>query len=156
ACALPPESRLTFATAVEPLLGARAERTAPHTFRVFLDGALLFESQSEANVLGESLAWHGVELPRGGGRRAEPRFEVEGPLARSAILAPSVGPSAPGTYAARPFEASRPNLVVFLADTFRADNLTVYGGTLGLTPELDRFAAAARVFPETWSTSTHT
>jgi arylsulfatase A-like enzyme len=45
---------------------------------------------------------------------------------------------------------------VFLADTFRADNLAAYGGLAGLTPEIDRFAAGARTFARAWSTGTHT
>ncbi len=157
AVTLPPDSRLRFATAVEPLFGARETRMAPHTFRLRLDGALIFERLATVEALGETLQWHAVELPRGGVRAARLEFEVEGPLALTSILAPSVVPREFGTYGSRPdAETRRPDLVVFLADTFRADNLAAYGSPRGLTPEIDRFAAEARTFAQAWSTGTHT
>jgi hypothetical protein len=93
---LAPDAKLSFATGVEPLFGARAERTAPQVFRVFLDGALLLEYRAEVDMLGESLVWHSLELPHGGVQRAELRFEVAGPLALTSILAPEIGPRAGG------------------------------------------------------------
>jgi len=155
---LPPEARLSFATSIEPLYGARELRQAEHVFRVRLDGALVFEERVTPDVLGESLRWHALELPRGGVQKARLELEVEGPLALSAFLAPSVGPSAFGTYGARPFarDPARRDVVVFLADTFRADNLSAYGSPLELTPEIDRFAADARVFAHAYAPSTHT
>ena len=159
ALALPPDSRLVFATSLEPLFGARELRTAPSVFRVRLDGALVFEQRVEPDVLGEALAWHAIDLPHGGVRRARLTLEVEGPLALSTFLAPTVGPRELGRPGARPFAgaaAARPDLIVFLADTFRADNLAAYGSALALTPEIDRFASEARVFTHAWSTSTHT
>jgi len=152
---LPPDARLTFATALEPLLGRREERTAPRTFRLRLDGAPVFEQRVEPGPLGESLLWHTLELPRGGVKRARLELEVEGPLALSSFLAPVIGPRVTGQPGARP-QATRPDLVVFLADTFRADNLAAYGSTLELTPEIDAFARTARVYAHAWSVSTHT
>ena len=55
---------------------------------------------------------------------------------------------------AEPPGAAR-DLVLFVADTFRADNMAAYGGR-GETPNLDRLAAEGRTFPRTWSTSTYT
>ncbi len=158
ALTIPPGSRLRFGTAVEPLLGTPAERGAAHTFRVRLDGALLFEHSVAVDpVLGEALVWHALDLPRGGVQKARLELEVEGPLALTSFLAPNLGPNAFGSYGARPFEQEgKRDLVVFLADTFRADNLAAYGSTLGLTPEIDRFAAEARTFARAWSVSTHT
>ena len=153
---IPPEARLVFATAVEPLFGARELRTAAHTFRLWLDGALIFEHRLQPDLLGEAIQWHAVELPRGGVQRARLEFGVEGPLALTSILAPRIGPCECGSYAARPFEDARPDLVVFLADTFRADNLAAYGGPPALTPEIDRFAGESRTFARAWSTGTHT
>lgn len=51
----------------------------------------------------------------------------------SALLA-GCGPSQP------------PNVVLVVADTLRADKLGCYGSELGLTPYIDRFAAASSVF----------
>jgi len=154
--ALPPASSLRFATAVEAALGGRAARREARIFRVRLDGALVFEFEQQGNVLGESIVRHEVELPRGGVPRARLSFETEGAFALTSFLGPTVGPSAIGRYGERPWREERPDLVVFLADTFRADNLTAYGGPSGLTPNLDRLAAEGRTFLRAWSTSTHT
>lgn len=158
ALTIPPNARLRFATAVEPLLAERGARTAPHTFRVRLDGATVFEHVLAVGELGEALEWHALDLPRGGVQKARLDFEVEGPLALTSFLAPRIGPREFGTYAARPPElgAPRRDMVVFLADTFRADGLAAYGSELGLTPEIDRFASESRTFTHAWSTSTHT
>jgi arylsulfatase A-like enzyme len=43
--------------------------------------------------------------------------------------------------------------VLFLADTFRADNLAFYGGTAGVTPELDAFARTCVRFRRAWAPS---
>lgn len=40
----------------------------------------------------------------------------------------------------------RPNVLIYMVDTLRADRLGVYGSHRGLTPEIDRFAQAAVVF----------
>jgi arylsulfatase A-like enzyme len=156
---IPDGSRLAFGLALEPVLGAKEQRLAARTFRVRLDGVTVFERALAGDLLGEALEWHAVDLPRGGVRSARLAFEVEGPLALSAFLAPRIGPRETGTYGARPWSADgggRPDLVLFLADTFRADNLEAYGGAPGLTPEIDRLAREARVFERAWSTSTHT
>ncbi len=158
ALSIPPESRLRFGTAVEPIVAERGARTAPHTFRVRLDGATVFERVLAVGELGEAIEWHAIDLPRGGVKKARLDFEVEGPPALSSFLAPRLGPREFGTYAARPpaLGERRRDLIVFLADTFRADNLAAYGNTLGLTPEIDRFASESRTFTRAWSTSTHT
>src|SRR5512135_1660400 len=38
------------------------------------------------------------------------------------------------------------NIILFMSDTFRYDNLSCYGPTLVKTPHLDRFAERANVF----------
>ncbi|HBL30282.1 MAG TPA: hypothetical protein DD490_25900, partial [Acidobacteria bacterium] len=55
-----------------------------------------------------------------------------------------------------PGRAEGRNLVVILVDTLRADRLGSYGATKGLTPRLDRFAAASTRFaqlraPTSWT-----
>jgi len=152
----PTESVLRFGLSLEPLLGTRAGRMAAHTFRVELDGALLLEHTLSGDVLGEAASWHEVALPSGGVRKAEFTFSVSGPPALVSVVEPVFAPRDSGRPAARPWDEARPDLVVFLADTFRADNLAAYGSTLELTPEIDRFAAEARVFARAWTTSTHT
>jgi arylsulfatase A-like enzyme len=148
--ALPPNSVLHLATLSTAVLGERAARMATQRFVVELDGAVLLEHDQENPIVGESVAWHRIELPHGGVQRAHLTFRVEGPFAATSILAPVLRP-------AEPERDGRQNVLVFLADTFRADNLAATGGTIaGLTPALDAFASEARVFERALSVSTHT
>ncbi len=71
---------------------------------------------------------------------------VEGDVETSAFLEPAIGPAEVGTYDGRPWGKNRPNVVLFLADTFRADNMAVYGGSPGLTPNLDRLVERSLTF----------
>ena len=100
---------------------------------------------------GDFIAQH-----RAGVERARMSFEVEGNLAYSSFLCPQVGPAQTGDRGARPWATGRPDIVIFLADTFRADNMETYGGKLDLTPNLDRFAKSSRRFLRAWSPSTNT
>jgi arylsulfatase A-like enzyme len=45
-------------------------------------------------------------------------------------------------------EGARPNVLLLVVDTLRSDHLGSYGSDLGLTPHLDRFAAASVVFED--------
>ena len=155
-CDLPAGSSLRFSTAA---VGFRGDATEGPTlvFRVRLNGEVWADFEQEvspqANAVFRNLAL--PEEHRRGLRDARLRFEVLGQAAQSAFLTPTVGPAEIGTYGARPWE-TRPDLVVFLADTFRADNLACYGGDPRLTPNLDRFAAGSVRFQRAWSTSTWT
>ena len=141
---------LSFGTCVEQALAPPGDSRA--VFRVYVDGERVFEHEQEAGSAG-SLVRHGLRLPD------EPRpsriaFEVDGPFAYTSFLAPILSTAegdGPGAEA-----PARPDLVVFLADTFRADNLTVYGGNHGVTPNIDRFASEGLVFRRAWSVSTST
>jgi hypothetical protein len=145
-----PARVLRFATA-----GRAASASAvPVAFRVALNGKPLFETTRRLASLA-SCEWHAVPLPEAGAGGARLEFSVEGPPAVTAFFSPRVGPRDVGTYAARPFER-RPDVVLFLADTFRADNMATYGGVDGLTPGLDRFADECVVFERAWSPSSWT
>jgi arylsulfatase A-like enzyme len=50
----------------------------------------------------------------------------------------------------------RPNIVIFLADTLRADHLGLYGHPRDTSPRLDAFAREAISFEEAWSVSSWT
>jgi len=71
------------------------------------------------------------------------------------LVSPLVGPRTLGTPEARPWPDARPDLVLFLADTFRADLLTMNGGD-GDTPALDALAQRSLRFHAARSTSTWT
>lgn len=53
----------------------------------------------------------------------------------------------------REVAAPRPNVLLIVVDTLRADRLDSFGGTLGLTPNLDALAADSLRFTEYWATS---
>jgi len=144
-CDLPPASALRFR-----LAGTRwDEALDPVTYRVRLDGELLFE---ERRVLDRDRAatTHTLPLPPEGRAGALLEFSVEGRGATTAFLVPVVGP--------RELDAppARPDLVLFIADTFRADNLALHGGAPDLTPALDALAARSLRFLEARSPATST
>ena len=165
---VPPNSTLRFATCIEPaVVDLKQPGTTPARFRVELDGQPIFSSDVH-DLATDTLRHHAVPLPKEGRRGARLTFTVEGGAAFATFLAPVVGPSVIGTYDDRAAlddtagsdaegqTERRPDLIVFLADTFRADNLAAYGRTDGLTPYLDRFAEANRVYPRMWSVGTYT
>ncbi len=165
---IPPASTLRFATCVEPALWLDEGPAPRFDYRLHLNGELLFEhsqSYSERSQRGEgsarlptagSYVWHQVPLPQDGLDQARLRFEVSGSLAYTSFFTPTLGPARVGRPGQRPWGDSRADIVVFLADTFRADNLAFYGSTDGLTPEIDAFAQKSVAFERAWSVSTYT
>ena len=81
------------------------------------------------------------------------RLEVEGEDLVLGMLSPTLGGPGPATELR---QGKRPDIVVFLADTFRADSLSAYGGRDDLTPNLNRIAGTSTLFAEARSTSTWT
>jgi arylsulfatase A-like enzyme len=140
---LPRDSVLSFFLAhvgLEP--GARS------SLRVRIDGTLLFSTEVSGGAT-ESGTWHCAPLSGVSRSAARLTFEMEGGPVQAAVLAPGIGRPATGV-------PERPDIVLFLADTFRADNLAVYGGDPARAPRLNAFARASLVFRNTWSTSTWT
>ncbi|MCZ6596084.1 MAG: sulfatase-like hydrolase/transferase, partial [Planctomycetota bacterium] len=152
---IPTHSALRFATAAFAYSASAPDPAGSIVFRIALEGEPIFEHEQEVGPSGEC-AWHAVTLPARGADDAVLVFEVEGPAAHAAFLAPVIGPRDVGSYGARPWEGDPPDVVLFLADTFRADNLGAYGGELALTPELDRFAEESLLFERTWASSSWT
>ncbi len=151
---VPEDASLRFATGFEPSVSLDVD--AQVTFRIYRDGRLVFEHgfpyQDEAR-----LDYHEVQLEPGAG--VPLRFEVLGLPAYTSFFAPGIGPREPGSYGARPWDRvnrGRPNIVLFQADTFRADNLRVYGGERSLAPFLDGLARRSLFFPNAWSVGTFT
>lgn len=151
--AVPAAHLLRFATVVEPALIAPDPAAEPVVFRVLLDGEPIFE-YAPTDLEHASSRWHRVALPARRGARL--RFEVSGGLALASFAGPALVPRDAGDYAVRPWSGARPNIVVFLADTFRADNLAAYGDRYGLTPYLNAIARDARLFRRAWSVGTYT
>jgi arylsulfatase len=147
---VPPESELRVALCAEALLARPEERS--FRFRILLDGAALLE-QALAEARDGVSARREVALPAAGARAARLAFEVAGPLGMTAFLEPLIVPRAAAEPRAAP---RRPDLVLFLADTFRADNLALAGGPPGLTPNLDALARESRCYTQARSVATHT
>lgn len=148
---VPPGSVLRFATCVESALRKNVSRRET-VFRVVAAGEPVFE-YTEDRIEETCFRWHSVPLSAG---RQQLRFSVEGRFAYTGFFSAVVGPADVGTYGDRPWGATRPDIVVFLADTFRADNMASYGGEHDVTPNLDRFAANNLVFERAWSVGTYT
>jgi arylsulfatase len=152
---VPARSVLRFATALEAAVTDAKELRGPVSFQVRVDDRLVFEHR-EPSAASSAFAWHAVPLGEESRPGARIRFEVAGELAHTAFFAPVVGPRDVGRPGARPWRTARPDLVIFLADTLRADVLGAYGSTLGLTPHLDRIAAGSLLFRRAWSPATFT
>ncbi len=132
-CPIPPRSRLSF-------FARWTSRAAPGraVFRVELDGESIVAIEEELTTLARG-TWRTVDLPRPGRGTAKLAFEVAGPPGLGVFFEPVIGPAEPGRFGKRPWP-ERPDIVLFLADTLRADGLAIYGGDPGLAPNLNAFA----------------
>ncbi|MAF65873.1 MAG: hypothetical protein CMJ84_09480 [Planctomycetes bacterium] len=141
---LPANGLLRFATAAF----GHTEDGRPVRFRVLVDGRTSFEVEQPLDECVRAQR-HVVRLD--GTRRpgATLRFEVDGPPCVAAFLNPVLEREPPD-------DPRLPNVVLVSADTFRADNLAVYGGLPELTPHLNRFAEGARVVRVAHATSSWT
>lgn len=143
--------RLRFGVAAQSF-GAQTAVRAPGGVDVLLDGELLAQFDLTATAAPEVVRLE-VELPPGRGKRwLEFRSRSEGALC--AVFEPRI------EFEGRSPKA-RKDVVVFLADTFRADNLTAYRGSpagvdVELTPVLDAFAEGSTLYRNAWAPSSWT
>jgi len=136
---LPADSVLHFRFALAGADGARAARLL-----LTLDDAPLFaESLTLAR---DEVRAFSVALPPEGRASARLAFTLEGTQALGVVFTPLVAPRETGTPADRPWGTPRPDVVLVLVDTLRADALSAYGGEPALAPALNAFAERARVF----------
>ncbi len=142
---------LHFATVQEP---AHPDAEGTLTFLVRANGREVFR-HTHPDAGEAAFRWHRIDLPAHGA--TELSFEVEGPLAFTGFFAPTLGPVEVGDYGRRPRAPSRPDIVLFQADTFRADNMGTFGSTHeGLTPVLDALAERGLAYERAYSTSSYT
>ena len=134
-CDIPPHSSLRVVTSWDAGLSTQLADDRPGRVRILLDGAPVLDAAQGAKDVA-----HVVPLPAGGGRGATFTFQAEGAPGLALFFQPQVGPADVGTYVERPWGRSRPNIVLFIADTLRADCLAAYGGRSELAPNLDAFA----------------
>lgn len=78
---------------------------------------------------------------------------VRRPVMRSRVPLPPIPPK---TVTAASPSGKRPNVLLFLIDTLRADRVGAYGSTRGLTPRIDALAAQGIVFERTTAASSWT
>jgi len=137
---IPPASALRFRFAHASVAEAGTVR-----LRVWLDDATIFDSTWDAGTWREARSCS-APLPAEGRASARLRLEVEGPPGLGALFTPVIGPTTPPRPDQRPW-STRPDLVVLLVDTLRADSLAMNGGDPSLAPGLNRFAETCLRFP---------
>ena len=142
---------LSFWTTARDLAARGGDDEAVVTFRAFRDDALVFEWEQAVGNRTRT-HHHRVPVPADPGTTTL-RFELEGAPSLAAIHAPRLRPSEIGTPADRTGDKRRPDLLLVVADTYRADNLAAYGGDPRIAPELDALAARGTLYARTWATS---
>lgn len=147
-CEVPPRSQLLLWPSFQ---GGRGSGSAELV--ILLDGVELWRGAVARGAAPERVS---VPLPGAGHASAEITFEAEGAPGLISLFGPMLAPAEIGTYGQRPWKNARPDVVLFLADTFRADNLAAYGGDPELTPNLNRLAEESLVFRSARSASTWT
>jgi arylsulfatase len=150
---VPPHSALRLSTY------ARAFQTGGDGqemhFVVRMDDRILLDHRQGASSDDPPDA-HLLELPPEGREGARLSFELSGPPALAAFFDPVIGPLEIGGPDARPWGRTRPDIILFLADTFRADCMGLYGGEERHTPQLDAFAMRSLRFLRARSTAAWT
>lgn len=150
--------RLSFTAFAKRPFG---DATGPLVFRALQDGRELWRHELPLDAIADAGAVvHGAVDLIDSEQDSALELRVDGPFAITGFLAPIVGPrmDVDATTAALD---GRPNLVVFLADTFRADNLTSQrryhdsDDALEL-PRLEALARRSTSFDHAWSTSSWT
>lgn len=117
------------------------EKAGEATYAITLDGEVVHRETLAPDIYGR-LGARRVALDLDGG--GELAVRVEGGKGLLAIGAPRIVRSA--WRAEREGEHKRQDLVLFVADTFRADNMQLHGGDPRWTPVLNEWAAGGRAY----------
>jgi len=149
-CDIPPASMLRFATLARP-----AGEDGKVELRIELDGSVIFRHEQSIGLSGRT-PFHVVPLPASGRNGAVLRFSVAGDPAICIFANPWITPAEVGEPAVRPWGEERTNIVLFVADTFRADNLELYGGDPATCPELNALVQESVAFTNARATSVWT
>lgn len=144
-------SELVFATTTIALPDAARK---PNALRVTLGAAVVYGAEPSPADSG-LLQWHRVALPALGSGGARLAFELAGDPACVFVLVPELRAPRSQAQAQRP-RGARPDILLVLADTFRADLLTPYGAQTEYAPGLERLARESVLFERAWSASTWT
>lgn len=130
--AIPRNARLTVGMGI-------TEPNAPITFRVVADGS----TELMKRTLGDAFAWEDASIDLGAyaGRNIRIDFETSSPREGTVALwtSPVLTQAAP---------KPRPNVLIYLIDTLRADHASLYGYHRKTTPFLDQLGAQGLVFED--------
>lgn len=153
---IPPHGRLRFGISLVGAGDATDEDKRPVRFRVRVDGEEVWEHLAAPSEDRVGRHWFDVEVPldRFAGRRVSLTFETEAPSGEAADVRPAWSrlQLVRRTEAARQRATpSRPNVILLVVDTLRADRLGVYGARPSRTPNLDAMAATGVVFRHVWA-----
>jgi len=147
-----PGSYLRFHAIGEPLAGHSFRmKESRLVFRVHVNDTLVFEKSELVHRIGKGAA-HEVRMPEEGERGARLRFSVEGAPAVAAFFQPTLGPLAIDARRRDP----RPDMVLVVLDTMRADGLSFYGGDPDVAPRINAFAEKSVRFSRAWSSASWT
>ncbi len=149
---------LRFSLAAQNFVGT-VDDSMPVELQVWLDEALLATVETQAAMIPD-VTYAEIELPAGTrGRRIEFRFLGEGAV--MAVFEPRMDFGSAHPIGQPQAPAQGQDLVIFLADTFRADNLMRYRGAPGgepvaLAPQLDQFAETGLIYTHAWAPASWT
>jgi len=139
-------------------VAAEAAQTIPARLEVWVDGVLAHD-YSVPIVPAPRPERVALDLPAGR-KTVAIEFRARGPAAVLAVTSPVIGPRDIGTRGTRPKELlpKRPDIILFVADTLRADALSAYrdqpsAPPAEVTPILDAFGRGATLFERAWSPS---
>ena len=118
------------------------------TLTLELDGRALHTAELQPELEPEPQLVR-VTLPADS-RSGQLGFRVAGGQGAALVLAPSI------TRARGAGDARRPDFAIFLADTFRADNLASLGGDPRFTPHMNAFSDAGVHFGRAWAPASWT
>jgi len=137
-----PELRLQIQTSDSPARQIPIPRRAKTTPRVI-----------PLPVSTEQIARIAIQVPSGG----RPPSDGSGwRLVRPALRAAKPGNEAGGSTLAGGAVPDRPNVIIYLIDTLRADHLSCYGYPQPTSPDIDAFARDAVLFASAFAQSSHT
>lgn len=148
---VPARSRLTFTALCQGAQESTDDEPALARIVVRMNGDVLLEHELPIAPTTD-LERFSIDLPPTASNDAELTFAVEGPACLVAFLLPSITPIE--------LVDERPDVIVFLADTYRADNIALSGGDPRIAPHVNRFGKESLAFssaraPSSWTFPSH-
>ncbi|MDF1836436.1 MAG: sulfatase-like hydrolase/transferase [Planctomycetota bacterium] len=137
-------TRLDFASAT---WGEGEEGTA--VFKLYFRDEVIWKHTQTVEA-SEHIDFHTLVLPRSARVGSELRFELEGPATIGGILTPRIYSLDWAQH-----RRNQPNLVMYTAGSFRADNLVALGGDVRIAPNLNALATEGVCFTQAYAPSTN-